>query len=50
LDVPGWSFDRPDGRAIEERPPWASSQRLASRLAEVESVLDIGTGDGESVA
>ncbi|BCJ67527.1 class I SAM-dependent methyltransferase [Polymorphospora rubra] len=50
VDVSGWSFDWLDGRATEERPPWGYSRLLASRLAHVDSALDIDTGGGEVIA
>lgn len=49
-DVNGWGFDWLEGRATEERPPWGYARLLASRLAEVDSALDLDTGGGEVVA
>lgn len=48
-DVTGWDFSWLAGRATEERPPWGYSRMMASRLAGVESALDIDTGGGEIV-
>ncbi|NUS93727.1 MAG: methyltransferase domain-containing protein [Nocardia sp.] len=49
-DVGGWGFDRLDGRATEERPPWGYARQLAQRLAVTHSALDIDTGGGEVLA
>ena len=49
-DVTGWGFGWLDGRATEERPPWAYARLLADRLGRVRSALDIDTGGGEVVA
>ncbi|PJJ53459.1 methyltransferase family protein [Mumia flava] len=49
-DVGGWDFGWLDGRATEERPPWGYARRLAGRLAEVGSALDLDTGGGEVLA
>lgn len=46
-DVNGWGFDWLSGRASEERPPWGYANRLAQRLARVQSALDLDTGGGE---
>lgn len=46
-DVTGWGFSFLDGRASEERPPWAYHRILADSLARVPSALDIDTGGGE---
>lgn len=48
-DVTGWGFGWLEGRATEERPPWGYARRLAERLSEVQSALDIDTGGGEVV-
>ncbi len=50
VDVSGWDFGWLDGRATEERPPWAYARLMASRLAGVSSALDVDTGGGEVVA
>ncbi len=50
VDVTGWGFDWLSGRAAEERPPWGYAKLLASRLGQVQSALDIDTGDGEVLA
>jgi hypothetical protein len=47
-DVSGWDFDRLDGRATVDRPPWGYSLFPASRLAAATSVLDIDTGVAKS--
>lgn len=49
-DVTGWGFDWLRGRATEERPPWGYAKRLADRLSQVESALDLDTGGGEVLA
>ncbi|MDA8357973.1 MAG: methyltransferase domain-containing protein [Actinomycetota bacterium] len=49
-DVSGWSFAWLEGRATEERPPWAYSRLLAERLAAARAALDIDTGGGEVIA
>ena len=49
VDVTGWDFGWLDGRATEERPPWAYARILATRLAQVDSALDVDTGGGEVV-
>ncbi len=49
-DVTGWDFGWLDGRAVEERPPWAYAERLAERLPRVTDALDLDTGGGEIVA
>lgn len=48
-DVDGWGFSWLDGRAVEERPPWAYARQLAARLSTVGSALDLDTGGGEVV-
>ena len=48
-DVTGWDFGWLDGRATEERPSWGYARRLAARLAQVGSAVDIDTGGGEVV-
>ena len=49
-DLTGWGFGWLDGRASEERPPWGYAKRLAARLPQVQSALDIDTGGGEVLA
>lgn len=49
-DLTGWGFGWLDGRAAEERPPWGYAKRLAARLRQVQSALDIDTGGGEVLA
>jgi SAM-dependent methyltransferase len=49
-DVTGWGFGWLDGRATEQRPPWAYARLLAGRLARVRTALDIDTGGGEVVS
>lgn len=48
-DVDGWGFGWLEGRATEERPPWAYSRLLAERLPRVRSALDVDTGGGEVI-
>lgn len=48
-DVTGWGFQYLDGRATEERPPWAFSRLLAEHLSTVDSALDLDTGGGEVI-
>src|SRR5690349_20539357 len=45
--IDGWSFEWLDGRAMEERPPWAFTRLLTARVGEVSSLLDLQTGGGE---
>jgi SAM-dependent methyltransferase len=49
-DIGGWGFGWLDGRATEERPPWGYARRLAERLRNAGSALDLDTGGGEIVA
>jgi SAM-dependent methyltransferase len=49
-DVTGWDFGWLDGRATEERPPWAYARLLAHRLPMAGSALDLDTGGGEVLA
>jgi len=46
----GWGFAWFDGRATEERPSWRYLLRMSSRMARVESALDLQTGGGEVLA
>jgi SAM-dependent methyltransferase len=48
--VVGWDFSWLDGRATEERPTWAYSQRARSALAAASTALDVDTGGGEVLA
>ena len=48
--VDGWDFSWFDGRATEQRTSWHYAERVAERLAEVDSSLDIETGGGEVYA
>jgi SAM-dependent methyltransferase len=48
--VDGWDFSWLDGRATEERPPWAYARMLASRLRGAREALDLQTGGGEVLA
>lgn len=48
--VDGWDFSWLDGRATEERPPWAYARMLASRLRGARAALDLQTGGGEVLA
>ena len=46
----GWDFSWFEGRATEERPPWAYARLLGERMARAEAALDIETGGGEVLA
>ncbi|GAB2835786.1 methyltransferase domain-containing protein [Lentzea nigeriaca] len=50
VPLEGWDFSWFAGRATEERPPWGYASLIASRLAAVESALDLQTGGGEVTA
>lgn len=50
VPLEGWDFSWFAGRATEERPPWGYAKQIASRLAAVESALDLQTGGGEVTA
>ncbi|WP_236704034.1 class I SAM-dependent methyltransferase [Lentzea aerocolonigenes] len=50
VPLDGWDFSWFSGRATEERPPWGYAAQIASRLARVESALDLQTGGGEVTA
>ncbi|MEV6239674.1 methyltransferase domain-containing protein [Lentzea sp. NPDC051838] len=50
VPLPGWDFSWFEGRATEERPPWGYASLIASKLAAVESALDLQTGGGEVTA
>ncbi len=50
VPLEGWDFSWFEGRAIEERPPWGYASVIASKLAAVESALDLQTGGGEVTA
>ena len=50
VPVDGWDFSWLDGRATEERPPWAYARTVAGRLAAAGSALDLQTGGGEVLA
>ncbi|WP_043729214.1 class I SAM-dependent methyltransferase [Kutzneria sp. 744] len=45
--VDGWDFSWFEGRATEQRPSWGYAGLIASRMAAVESVVDVQTGGGE---
>lgn len=45
--VDGWDFSWLNGRASEERPPWAYARNLAGRLRRARAALDLQTGGGE---
>jgi SAM-dependent methyltransferase len=47
VPVEGWDFSWLEGRASEERPPWAYARSLAGRLAGARASLDLQTGGGE---
>lgn len=46
----GWDFSWLIGRMNEETPPWDYSQLVRSHLSNAQSMLDMGTGDGEFLA
>lgn len=46
----GWDFSWLEGRASEERPPWAYARTVAARLARARAALDLQTGGGEVLA
>jgi len=46
----GWDFFYLDGRWIEDDPSWAYGQKVRERLANVDTLLDMGTGGGERLA
>jgi SAM-dependent methyltransferase len=50
VPVEGWDFSWLDGRASEERPPWAYARTVASRLKGARAALDLQTGGGEVLA
>ncbi|KJK43736.1 methyltransferase type 11 [Lentzea aerocolonigenes] len=50
VPLEGWDFSWFAGRATEERPPWGYASLIASKLAAVESALDLQTGGGEVTA
>ncbi|MFD5750192.1 class I SAM-dependent methyltransferase [Streptomyces sp. NPDC127033] len=50
VSVDGWDFSWLDGRATEERPPWAYARSMAARMAGARAALDIQTGGGEVLA
>ncbi|MGW6932416.1 methyltransferase domain-containing protein [Lentzea sp. NPDC054927] len=50
VPLEGWDFSWFEGRATEERPPWGYAALIASKLAAVESALDLQTGGGEVTA
>ncbi|MFI6095424.1 methyltransferase domain-containing protein [Lentzea sp. NPDC051213] len=50
VPLDGWDFSWFEGRGTEERPPWGYARSIASRLATVESALDLQTCGGEVTA
>jgi SAM-dependent methyltransferase len=48
--IDGWDFSWLDGRATEERPPWAYSTRVGELAAGTERMLDVQSGGGELLA
>jgi SAM-dependent methyltransferase len=50
VPVDGWDFSWLEGRATEERPPWAYARTLASRLEGARAAADLQTGGGEVLA
>ncbi|PPK66137.1 methyltransferase domain-containing protein [Actinokineospora auranticolor] len=49
-DTSGSDYSWLDGRAHEQRAPWAYTRILASRIGESDRVLDAQTGDGAVLA
>src|ERR1700709_1469185 len=49
VPVDGWDFSWLDGRATEERPPWAYARTIASRLTRARAALHLQTGGGEGL-
>lgn len=47
--IEGWDFGWLDGRAIEERPSWHYSDRVAERAAIVGTLLEIQAGVGRMI-
>ncbi|GAA0507612.1 methyltransferase type 11 [Paractinoplanes deccanensis] len=50
VPLEGWDFSWFDGRATEERPSWHYADRVARRLRDAGSALDLQTGGGEVFA
>jgi SAM-dependent methyltransferase len=50
VPVDGWDFSWLEGRATEERPPWAYAHDLARRLERARAAVDLQTGGGEVLA
>jgi SAM-dependent methyltransferase len=50
VSVDGWDFSWLEGRATEERPPWAYARGLATRLEQARVSVDLQTGGGEVLA
>jgi SAM-dependent methyltransferase len=48
--IDGWDFSWLDGRATEERPPWAYSARVAALAGAGKRMLDVQCGGGELLA
>jgi SAM-dependent methyltransferase len=49
-DFSGWDFSYLAGRWIEDDPTWDYGQKVRERLADVDTLLDMGTGGGERLA
>lgn len=49
-DFSGWDFSYLAGRWIEDDPSWDYGQKVRERLADVDTLLDMGTGGGERLA
>ena len=49
-DFSGWDFSYLSGRWIEVDPTWDYGQKVRERLANVDTLLDMGTGGGERLA
>jgi SAM-dependent methyltransferase len=45
-----WDFSWLEGRAIEERPSWRYSERVAERVLHAQRLLDIDAGTGNMLA
>lgn len=48
--VDSWDFSWPDGRAIEERPTWRYFDRVAERVVDVDSLLELQAGTGAMIS
>ena len=49
-DFSGWNFSWLAGRMIQEEPPWDYPNLVRRAMADIHSLLDLGTGGGELLA